>query len=198
MNGGKNERPRPGPVTALALLALAAGCAGGHVQAGPTIGFAFKRGTTVGWEAGSGVMGVARLSTGGTYRLEPAPPVQEEGAKAGPRNEDDSEPRPSPDAIHYLALEPLGVSLGIAIPNVGPPGFMGGVWAGWMFDPNPNGAFSSDPNPDRFQPTFDCPDYDPEPAFLLSGAVGLRYMSGEWEAYFTPKGVVFWCLEFAN
>ncbi len=45
---------------------------------------------------------------------------------------------------------------------------------------------------------MDCPDYDPQPTPLLSGAVGVRYLGGEWEMYFAPKLVAFYCLEYAN
>jgi hypothetical protein len=197
----------------VALLALVTGCMGAHVQAGPTIGYAFKRGTTIGWEAGAGTIGIVRASTGGTYRLEPAPEPEKErgdpaqpadtrgGASAAPPEglasaHDDG--GPSPDAIHYVALEPLGVSLGITFPNIGKPGFLGGVWAGWVFDPHPDGAFGYAENPDPLRPSFDCESSRPEPGFLLSGAIGLRYMGGEWEAYFTPKAVILWCLEYAS
>jgi hypothetical protein len=196
-----------------ALLALATGCMGAHIQAGPTIGYAFKRGTTIGWEAGAGTIGFVRASTGGTYRLEPAPAPEEERAAAAQSEQpggdaSDAAPggevsahvneSPSPDAIHYVALEPLGVSLGLTFPNVGKPGFLGGVWAGWVFDPNPEGAFGYTENPDPLRPNFDCVDSQLQPGFLLSGAIGLRYMGGEWEAYFTPKAVILWCLEYSS
>jgi hypothetical protein len=200
------------------VLALSTGCMGAHVQAGPTVGYSFKRGPTFGWEVGAGSVGVVRVSTGGTYRLEPAGepegpeaeaarPVQSQAGKPSaaftdgssdaeaprgtPASEDEGA---SPDAIHYLALEPLALSLGVTLPNIGKPGILYGVWAGWFFDPNAQGAV--DPNP--FLPQFDCPNSEPEPGFLLSGAVGLRYMGGEWEAYFTPKAVVLWCVEYAS
>ena len=37
-----------------------------------------------------------------------------------------------------------------------------------------------------------------EPTPLISGAVGVRYLGGEWEMYFAPKLVAFYCLEYAN
>lgn len=45
-------------------FALVCGCQGAHLQAGPSIGYAFRRGTTVGWEAGAGTLGVLRGSVG--------------------------------------------------------------------------------------------------------------------------------------
>jgi len=173
------------------IVALLCGCQGAHLQAGPSIGYAFERGTTVGWEAGAGTLGVVRVSAGGTYRLEPPEPREPPASEAQ---------NPSPDHIHYLALEPLGVSLGITFPSVGKPGFLGGVWAGWMFDPNPNGLFGNDPDGDQpFTPDIDCPSSDAlERGLLLSGAIGLRYMGGEWEAYFTPKAVLAYCVEFGS
>jgi hypothetical protein len=196
----------------MALLTLLTGCMGAHLQAGPTVGYSFKRGTTVGWEAGAGSVGIVRVSTGGTYRLEPlrapegarpspAPPAdpRHAAARPDPSASTTADDGPSPaNAIHYLALEPLGVSLGVTFPDVGKPGFLGGVWAGWFFDPNPHGAigYTEDPNP--LAPQFDCPNSQLEPGFLLSGAVGLRYMGGEWEAYFAPKAVILWCVEYAS
>ena len=139
-----------------ALLALATGCMGAHIQAGPTIGYAFKRGTTIGWEAGAGTIGFVRASTGGTYRLEPAPAPEEERAAAAQSEQpggdaSDAAPggevsahvneSPSPDAIHYVALEPLGVSLGITFPNVGKPGFPGRRLGRLGLRPKPGGRF---------------------------------------------------------
>jgi hypothetical protein len=193
-------------------IALSCGCQGAHLQAGPSIGYAFKRGTTLGWEAGAGGLGLMRASVGGTYRLEPPQPAEVTSPEPGaPAREDPTASaggaaatreraaqEPSPDAIHYLAFEPLGVSLGITFPDVGKPGFLGGVWAGWIFDPNPDGVFINDPDGSPFTPNTDCPDSKPESGLLLSAAIGLRYMGGEWEAYFTPKAVLAYCLEFAS
>ncbi len=176
------------------------GCAGGHLQAGPMLGYSPARGMTWGWEAGAGGLGLVRASTGGSYRAKLDPdPEPPERAIADP--DAGSEPQikaaPPADYVHYLALEPIGVSLGADYSSTGKLGFMAGLWAGWVVDLNPEGAFG--PNPSGpFRPDIDCPDYDPEPALLFSAALGLRYLGGEWEVYLTPKAVLFYCFEYAS
>jgi hypothetical protein len=162
------------------------------------VSYSSARGASLGWEAGAGELGVVRVNLGGSYRLRaPAPiPARAKGVVAV----DAETPDVPPQYVHYAALEPLGLSLGVDVNDRGEAGLMGGFWAGWIYDPNPTGAFGTDAEPDRdpFTPDFDCPDYDPEPGFLLSWAVGVRYLGGGWEAYATPKAVLLYCLEFAN
>ncbi|MEO8177986.1 MAG: hypothetical protein ABI895_04045 [Deltaproteobacteria bacterium] len=204
MREGLMQHGRSVTLLGLIVSTLGTACAAGHVQAGPMLGYSPARGVTWGWEAGAGVLGAVRASTGGSYRVRykaetahaaPAPDV----ALKSPRARRAGAPvdYAPPNAVHYVALEPLGLSIGADSASTGRVGLMAGLWAGWMLDPNPEGAFGSLPG-SRFLPEFDCPDYEPEPALLLSGALGLRYLGGEWEVYFTPKAVMFYCAEYAN
>lgn len=165
------------------------------------LGYSPARGATWGWEAGAGVIGAARVNIGGSYAFgepgrratphEPARIVQRgEAPEASP-----------PKAVHYVALEPIGLTVGADWASNGRAGFLYGLWAGWFVDPTRYGAFNDSPPGvpiNRFGPDFDCPDYDPEATPLISGAIGVRYLGGEWEMYFTPKLVSFYCLEYAN
>lgn len=197
---GGSRRAAPS-LCVLAILVSLCGCPAGHYGAGPMIGYSPARGATWGWEAGAGVIGVARVNTGGSYafgkpELRPAP--DEPARIVGEGDEAEASP---PETVHYLAFEPLGLTLGADWASNGRSGFLFGLWAGWFVDPTPYGAFNDSPtgtSVDRFELAFDCPDYDPEPTPLISGALGVRYLGGEWEAYFTPKLVAFYCLEFAN
>jgi hypothetical protein len=189
------------PLLSWAVLILLCGCPAGHFGAGPVIGYSPVRGPTLGWEAGGGVLGAVRLNAGGSYALARVSPkgAPEEPARSARRRE--APHAPPPQTVHYIAFEPIGLTLGADVASNGRTGFLYGLWAGWFVDPTPNGAFN-DSHPgvpiDRFGPDFDCPDYDPEPTPLISGAVGVRYLGGEWEMYFTPKLVSFYCLEYAN
>jgi hypothetical protein len=182
-------------------VALAVGCGGGHLHAGPVVAYSEARGPTFGWEAGAGGFGLVRLNAGGSYRIEPAPvqkrPEEPDGAPGSTVETDDSAYVP-PEHVHYLAFEPIGLSIGVDVSELGDVGLMGGFWAGWIVDPNSGGAFDGASNPNRFFPDVDCPNYDPEPALLLSGAIGLRHLGGAWEVYATPKAVLFYCFEYAN
>jgi hypothetical protein len=168
------------------------------------IGYSPARGVTWGWEAGAGELGVVRVSTGGSYRMSSAPLRQGSKHDAAAQSEQGADADPEevpPESVHYVAFEPLGLTLGVDFTETGRSGLMAGLWAGWILDPTPNGAFNDrypGYSPDRLSPDVDCPDYDPEPTWLLSGALGVRYLGGEWEFYFTPKAVVFYCVEFAN
>lgn len=188
-------------LSSLAFVPLLVGCGAGHVGAGPMFGYSPARGATWGWEAGAGVLGAARLNAGGSYAFgDPARRAAPDEPARVVQPGEDSETSP-PKAVHYLALEPLGLTLGADWASNGRAGFLYGLWAGWFVDPTPYGAFNDSPTGtsiNRFAPAFDCPDYDPEPTPLISGAVGIRYLGGEWEMYFAPKLVAFYCLEYAN
>ena len=165
------------------------------------IGYSPARGATWGWEAGAGTLGIVRVNAGGSYAFrEPSRRASpEKPARIVPRG-DAAEASP-PKAVHYIALEPIGLTLGADLASNGRAGFLFGLWAGWFVDPTANGAFNDSPPGtliDRFSPDLDCPDYDPEATPLLSGAVGVRYLGGEWEMYFAPKLVAFYCFEYAN
>ena len=190
------------PALAVSLMVLLlSGCAAGHVGAGPMLGYSPTRGPTWGWEAGAGVLGAVRVNTGGSYAFgDPSRrPTGDAPARTVRRGEgSDGSP---PNAVHYVALEPIGLTLGADYASNGRSGFLFGLWAGWFVDPTPYGAFNDSPTGtsiNRFGPDFDCPDYDPEPTALISGALGIRYLGGEWEMYFAPKLVAFYCLEYAN
>jgi hypothetical protein len=177
-------------------LPLACACHGSHLHAGPVVAYSITRGASLGWEAGAGELGVVRVNVGGSYRLQARAPIP---ARANGDVAAAGTPAAPPQYVHYAALEPLGLSLGIDVDEHGETGLMGGFWAGWVYDPNPTGPFGTDfENHDPLRPEFDCPNYDPEPGFLLSWAVGVRYLGGAWEAYATPKAVLLYCLEFAN
>jgi hypothetical protein len=197
---GRAAPPTAPSLSLAALLLTLGGCAAGHFGAGPMIGYSPARGATWGWEAGAGVLGAVRANVGGSYAFgKPSLRAAREPARIVPRGE--AEEALPPEAVHYIALEPLGLTLGADWASNGRAGFLYGLWAGWFVDPTPYGAFNDSPTGtsiNRFGPDFDCPDYDPEPTPLISGAVGVRYLGGEWEMYFTPKLVAFYCLEYAN
>ena len=187
------------PLVALAALLLLGGCAAGHMGAGPMIGYSPTRGATWGWEAGGGVLGAVRLNAGGSYAF--GTPSRRPGPGEPARIVQSGEDEPPPKAVHYVALEPIGLTLGADWASNGRSGFLYGLWAGWFVDPTRYGAFNDSPTGtsiNRFAPDLDCPDYDPEPTPLISGAVGVRYLGGEWEMYFTPKLLAFYCFEYAN
>jgi len=189
------------PVAVWAVSLLLGGCAAGHVGAGPMIGYSPARGPTWGWEAGAGVLGAVRLNAGGSYAFgDPSRRAGPEPSARIARRGEATEGSP-PKAVHYVALEPIGLTLGADWASNGRTGFLYGLWAGWFVDPTRYGAFNDSPTGtsiDRFGPDLDCPDYDPEPTPLISGAVGVRYLGGEWEMYFTPKLLAFYCFEYAN
>jgi hypothetical protein len=165
------------------------------------VGYSPARGATWGWEAGGGALGLVRANTGGSYAFrEPSRKATPGGPAPIVRNGADPEPAP-PKAVHYLAFEPIGLTLGVDYASNGRVGFLYGLWAGWFVDPTRYGAFNDSPTGseiNRFLFNHDCPDYDPEPTPLITGAVGVRYLGGEWEVYFAPKVVAFYCLEFAS
>jgi hypothetical protein len=185
----------------LASAILLSGCATAHVGAGPIIGYSPARGATWGWEGGVGMLGLARVNAGGSYAFG-TPSRQPDAAAPVPsvRSGEPAELSP-PKAVHYVAFEPIGLTLGADWASNGRTGFLYGLWAGWFVDPTPYGAYNDSPTGgsiNRFSPDFDCPDYDPEPTPLISGALGIRYLGGEWEMYFAPKLAAVYCYEFAN
>lgn len=149
------------------------------------VAFPFSGGVSYGWEAGAGELGVVRLSTGGVYGSAETADPDQAPASATPER-----------AVHYLALEPLGLSIGFDWTRHG-TGFMGGVWGGWFF--NTGDDFGKPPDsPSPFRIDIDCGDPAQQYDLLGSAALGVRYLGGQWEVYLTPKLVGVRCVELGS
>src|SRR5262245_32998563 len=166
---GAARRRALGMIGAFFAGASLAACQGAHAQAGPVIAFPLAGGVSYGWELGAGELGLVRLSTGGIYNSA-KPPEPDEPPEAGLEER----------SVHYLALEPLGLSIGFDWGSHG-GGVMGGAWAGWFVNPGDEfGTPRSSPSP--FAIDIDCPGSSGDQYDVLgSAALGIRYLGGEWE-----------------